>query len=100
MPFRKGNQLGKANKGKPKQPSKRTIWLLESLKENGFDYEKVLARLLRSGKPEDMKLAELLVRMVPHIANAPKQDINLDGIETLVINRYLEPKQEKEEPAS
>jgi hypothetical protein len=27
---------------------------------------------------------------VPHIANAPKQDITLDGVETLVINRYKE----------
>lgn len=85
MPFAKGNQYGKANAGKPKQTSKRTIWLLESLKENGFDYEKTLVKALKAG---DFKLAELLVRMVPHIANAPKQDITLDGIETLVINRY------------
>ena len=88
MPFQKGNTLGKANKGKPKQSSKRTLWLLESLQEHGFDYEAVLVKALKAG---DFKLAELLVRMVPHIANAPKQDITLDGVETLVINRYVKP---------
>jgi hypothetical protein len=91
MPFKKGNQLGKANKGKPKQSSKRTIWLLESLRENGYDYEKMLVKLLRSSDPHDLKLAELLIRMVPHIANAPKQDVSIDGVETLVINRYVKP---------
>lgn len=84
MSFKKGNQYGKANKGKPKQ-SRRTIWLLESLKENGYDYERMLVKFLKEG---NFKMAELLVRMVPHIANAPKQDIALDGVETLVINRY------------
>lgn len=94
MPFQKGNKLGKGRaKG---TPNKRTIWLLESLHANGFDYEAVLARLLKSGKPEDMKLAELLIRMAPHIANAPKQDITLDGVETLVINRYVEPDRSKD----
>jgi len=86
MPFKAGNQYGKANAGKPKQ-SRRTIWLLESLKENGYDYERMLVKFL---KDKDFKMAELLIRMVPHIANAPKQDITLDGVETLVINRYKE----------
>jgi|WetSurMetagenome_2_1015567.scaffolds.fasta_scaffold1480757_1 hypothetical protein len=93
MPFKKGNQFGKANAGKPKQSSKRTIWLLESLKENGYDYEKMLVKFLKDG---DIKMAELLVKMVPHIANAPKQDVDLNGVETLVINRYIEPKPESE----
>jgi hypothetical protein len=91
MPFKAGNQYGKANAGKPKQSSKRTIWLLESLKEHGYDYEAMLVKLLKSDNPKDLKLAELLIRMVPHIANAPKQDITLDGVETLVINRYKQP---------
>jgi hypothetical protein len=85
MPFKKGNQFGKANAGKPKQPSKRTLWLLESLQEHGFDYEATLVKALKAG---DFKLAELLIRMVPHIANQPKQDIDINGIETLVVNRY------------
>lgn len=88
MPFKKGNQLGKANKGKAKNMNKRTLWLLESLQEHGFDYEAVLVKALKS---EDFKLAELLIRMVPHIANQPKQDIDLNGVETLVINRYVKP---------
>lgn len=87
MPFKKGNQLGRANKGKPRQ-SKKTIWLLESLKENGYDYERMLAQFLRD---KEYKMAELLIRMVPHIANAPKQDVSIEGVETLVINRYKSP---------
>lgn len=94
MPFKKGNSYGKANAGKPKQTSKRTIWLLESLKEHGYDYEAMLVKLLKSDDPHDLKLAELLIRMVPHIANAPKQDVDLNGVETLVINRYVKPEAE------
>jgi hypothetical protein len=93
MPFKAGNQYGKANKGKPKQ-SRRTIWLLESLKENGYNYEAMLVKFL---KEKDFKMAELLIRMVPHIANAPKQDVSIDGVETLVINRYKQPDEDNKE---
>ena len=99
MPFRAGNQYGKANKGKPKQ-SRRTIWLLESLKENGYDYEKMLSQFLgRAAKGDKMAydMAALLVKMVPHIANAPKQDVSIDGVETLVINRYKQPDEDNKE---
>jgi hypothetical protein len=99
MPFKKGNKLGKANAGKSRQSSKRTIWLLESLKEHGYDYESMLVKLLKSSDPHDIKLAELLIRMVPHIANAPKQDVTLDGVETLVINRYVKPSQDEGDSA-
>ena len=83
MPFKKGQKGGP---GRPKgQANKRTIWLLESLKEHNFDYEAALVNALKHG---DYKMAEILVRMVPHVANAPKQDIDLGSVETLVINRY------------
>lgn len=85
MPFKKGNQLGKLNAGKPRQ-SKKTIWLMESLKENGYDYEKKMIEFL---KAQNYEMANLLLKMLPYIANAPKHDVNLSGVETLVINRYV-----------
>lgn len=90
MPFVKGNQLGKANLGRKKE-SKKTIWLMESLAEHGFNYEAVLVKMLdRAAKGDKLAydMAALLVKMVPHIANAPKQDVGQTMIETLVINRF------------
>lgn len=94
MPFSKGHKYCGRKKG---TPNKRTVWLLESLQEHGFDYEACLVNALKHG---DFKLAELLVRMVPHIANAPKHDVSIDGVETLVINRYAPdvPKDAQDEP--
>jgi hypothetical protein len=90
MPFSKGNQLGKANLGRRKE-SKKTIWLMESLQEHGFDYEAVLVKFLNlaaKGDRHALDMAHLLVKMVPHMANAPKQDVGVSQIETLVINRF------------
>lgn len=86
----KGNQLGKANLGRKKDTSK-TIWLLESLQEHGFDYEAVLVKFLNlaaKGDRHALDMAHLLVKLVPHLANAPKQDVGVNMIETLVINRF------------
>ena len=74
MPFTKGNQLGKANLGRKKE-AKKTIWLLESLQEHGFDFEAVLVKFLdraAKGDQHALAMAQLLVKMVPHLANAPK----------------------------
>lgn len=93
MPFKKGNQLGKQNLGKRKE-SKKTIWLMESLQEHGFDYEAVLVKFLNLASKGDrhaLEMAHLLVKLVPHIANAPKQDTGINQIETLVINRFDAP---------
>lgn len=90
MPFQKGNQLGKTNLGRKKE-AKKTIWLLESLQEHGFDYEAVLVKFLglaSKGDRHALEMAHLLVKMVPHLANAPKQDVGINQIETLVINRF------------
>lgn len=90
MPFSKGNQLGKANLGRKKE-SKKTIWLLESLQEHGFDFEAVLVKFLDKatrGDQHALQMAQLLVKMVPHLANAPKSDAGTTQIDTLVINRF------------
>lgn len=95
MPFLKGNQLGKANAGRKKEP-KKTIWLLESLQEHGFDYEAVLVKFLTLASKGDrhaLEMAHLLVKLVPHLANAPKQDVGINQIDTLVINRFDAPKE-------
>lgn len=91
MPFKKGDpHIGRA-KG---TPNKKTIWLLESLSEHGFDYETVLVKLMGQavkGDKHALEMAHLLVKMVPYIANAPKQDVGINQIETLVINRFEAP---------
>jgi len=90
MPFQKGNQLGKKNLGRKKE-SKKTIWLMESLAEHGYNYEAMLVRFLERAAKGDrlaLDMAHLLIKMVPHMANAPKQDVGINQIETLVINRF------------
>jgi len=90
MPFVKGNKLGTANKGRKKDQSK-TIWLLNSLKDHGFDYERMLVKFLDKASKGDrhaLEMAHLLIKMVPHIANAPKQDAGTTTIDTLVINKF------------
>lgn len=90
MPFSKGNQLGKANLGRKKE-SRKTIWLMESLAEHGYNYEAMLVKFLDKAAHGDKMaydMAALLVKLVPHLANAPKNDVNVNQIETLVINRF------------
>lgn len=95
MPFSKGNQLGKANLGR-KKDSRKTIWLMESLQEHGYNYEAMLVSFLEKAAKGDrlaLDMAHLLVKLVPHLANAPKNDVNVNQIETLVINRFDATKQ-------
>jgi hypothetical protein len=90
MPFKAGNQHGKANLGRKKDHAK-TLWLLESLNEKGFDFETKLVTLLEKAIKGDrvaLEAAHLLVKLLPHVSNAPKQDVGTTQIETLVINRY------------
>ena len=96
MPFSKGNQLGKANLGR-KKDSAKTIWIMESLAAHGYDYEAMLVKFLRlaaNGDKQAYDMAALLIKLVPHLANAPKNDVNVNQIETLVINRFDAKKQE------
>jgi hypothetical protein len=71
--------------------NKKSIWLLQSLANNGYDYEKMLTKFLSEaarGNQRSYAMAQLLVKMVPYLANMPKTDGGVLAIETLVINRY------------
>jgi hypothetical protein len=71
--------------------NKKSIWLLESLAKSGYDYEKMLTQFLEKaakGNHTALSMAQLLVKMVPYIANMPKTDQAQVSIDTLVINRY------------
>lgn len=87
MPFAKGHAYHP-----PKNPrSKKTVWIMESLKENGYDYERMLVQFLeRAAKGDKLAydMAALLIKLVPHLANAPKHDVGTVAIDTLVINRF------------
>lgn len=83
--------------GRPKgSVNKKSIWLMESLAEHGYDYEKMLTKFLQDAAKGDQRayaMAQLLVKMVPYLANMPKQDVGVNMIETLVINRFDAPKE-------
>jgi len=90
MPFIEGNQLGHGRPKGSKNSNRKSIWLLQSLQEHGYDYEKMLTNFLaKAAKGDKMAydMAALLVKMVPYLANMPKTDHAQVQIETLVINR-------------
>lgn len=90
MPFSKGNQLGKKNLGRRKE-SPKTIWVKEALEANGYSFEKTLVGFLEKAAKGDRlayAMAELLIKLVPHLANAPKAERPIAQIETLVIHRH------------
>lgn len=91
MPFVKGE--GGRKKG---SVNKKSIWLLESLAEHGYDYEAMLTKFLDKASKGDLhalQMAHLLVKMVPYLANSPKSDTGTMQIDTLVINRFESPKE-------
>lgn len=90
MPFSKGNTLGRSNRGKKKQ-SRKTIYMLESLLEHGYDFESTLVKMLNKaaqGDPQAYAMAQLLVKLVPSIAHAPRSADTVTNIEQLVIARF------------
>lgn len=93
MPFEKGHvKVGGRKKG---ERARKTVWVLQSLAEHGYDYEKMLVGFLNKAATGDKvayDMAALLVKLVPHLANAPKHDVGVAHIETLVINRIERPK--------
>ena len=69
----------------------KTIWLKESLEKHGYDYEKMLTGfLMKAAKGDKLAydMAALLIKMIPHLAQAPKAEAGTTQIDTLVINKY------------
>jgi hypothetical protein len=90
MPFTKGNQLSKGKRNRHNGTQPKTIWLLQSLAENGVDLQKLLAHSIikaSRGDRQALELSHLLAKFLPLVANAPKTDTGVLQIETLVINR-------------
>lgn len=81
--------------GRPKgSVNKKSIWLMESLAQHGYDYEKMLTSFLQKAAKGDrlaLDMAHLLVKLVPYLANMPKTDTGTLQIDTLVINRFDAP---------
>jgi hypothetical protein len=88
-------------KGRAKGSKNRTtVWVLESLKKRGVDYEKMLADALKgavAGDPFSLELLDRLIKLAPHIANKPKETVGMEGVEGLVVERYKEPEKKKPE---
>jgi len=81
-----GRPLGSKNR--------KSLWLLQSLAANGYDYERLLVKFLdgaAKGNQRYYAMAQLLVKMIPYLANMPKTDMGTLQIETLVINRLEHP---------
>jgi len=80
MPFQPGNP------GKPKGAlNKETLWINETLANNGFDYDLELVKAL---KARDFPMLDRLIKLAAHIANKPKERIEIAGIDELIINKY------------
>ena len=80
MPFLKGNKAAKGRKAGSK--NKTTVWVLEELKKKGVDYTAKLAQAIQE---RDIEMINALARLAPHIANRPKENLGLEGVESLVI---------------
>jgi hypothetical protein len=102
MPFQKGNQLAKGRRNRHDGTQPKTIWLLQSLAENGVNLQELLAKSLikaSQGDRQALELSHLLAKFLPHVVNAPKADHAQVQIETLVINRLERPAGEGHPPS-
>lgn len=71
-------------------PNKTTVWVLDALKNRGYNYEKELVDALNK---RDFEMVDRLIKLAPHIANKPKETVGMEGIEGLVVKEYKEPDQ-------
>lgn len=88
MQFQKGNKMSSLRKDRKVQ---KTVWIREELAAKGYDFEKTLVGFLERAARGDKlayDMAALLIKLVPHLANAPKHDVGVTQVDTLVINRY------------
>lgn len=84
--------------GPPIGPKKKTLWYLESLTEEGVDYQKMVADRMKileqklPEKPTKKQIAklekdkaeakselELLIKFGPYVGNKPTQDIKVEA---------------------
>lgn len=82
--------------------SRSTVWVLEALKQRGYNYEKELVEALKDMKSSDavvsaraMEMVDRLIKLAPHIANKPKEVVGLEGVDELVINPFEAKKPEE-----
>lgn len=93
--------------------NRSTVWVLDALKQRGYNYEKELVDALKTmsapmpkGLQGDeitawlairdvaVSLVDRLIKLAPHIANKPKEYVGLEGIDELVINPFENKKDE------
>lgn len=94
--------------------NRSTVWVLESLRAHGVDYEKMLADALKqiaqpipkgldtnelhaflAQRDSALEILDRLAKLAPHIANKPKEHVGLEGVDELVISPYQENKPEE-----
>lgn len=82
--------------------NRSTVWVLDALKQRGYNYEKELVEALREMRSSDPAVAlrafdmvDRLIKLAPHIANKPKEHVGLEGVDELVINPYQDKKPEE-----
>lgn len=114
--MRRSFPVGHPKHGGRKKGTKNrsTVWVLESLRKHGVDYEKMLAdalKIIARPAPRGMTTDEMhvffaerdsalevldrLAKLAPHIANKPKEIVGLEGVDDLVISPYEEKKPEE-----
>lgn len=95
--------------------NRSTVWVLDALKQRGYNYEKELVDALKimsapmpkgttaedvsvfmARKQAAMDLVDRLIKLAPHIANKPKEHVGLEGVDELVINPFEAKKTEGE----
>lgn len=94
--------------------NRSTVWVLDALKQRGYNYEKELVDALKTmsmpmpkgmktddipafmaAKQAAMDLVDRLIKLAPHIANKPKEVVGLEGVDELVINPFEAKKPEE-----
>lgn len=95
--------------------NRSTVWVLDALKQRGYNYEKELVdalKIMSAPMPKGLKgdeiatwltnrtaamdLVDRLIKLAPHIANKPKEVVGLEGVDELVINPFEAKKTEGE----
>lgn len=114
--MRRSFPIGHEKHGGRKKGTKNrsTVWVLDALKQRGYNYEKELVDALKvmsapmpkglqgdditrwlTNRSAAMELVDRLIKLAPHIANKPKEVVGLEGVDDLVISPYEDKKPEE-----